>query len=171
MAPLQHLYEPGMTYLLTSNLQPRIPLFSDPRFAQIAHDDIAFYAAKFEAVSLAHVIMHEHIHWVLYPSPDDFGRFAEKEQGKQGKYARDPARYYLSKIMEDYKRHTSYAINKLRGTRGRQVWQDGFRDDGLRTKEAVHAAVEYVVMNPVKAEIVARYQDYPYLAWNGEWLI
>ena len=72
--------------------------------------------------------------------------------------------------MEDYERHTSYAINKLRGTRGRQVWQDGFRDDGLRTRDAVRAAVEYVVMNPIKAELVPRYEAYPYLAWNAEWL-
>ena len=65
MAPLQHLYEPGMTYLLTTNLHPRMPLFADPRFAHIAHDDSTFYATKFEAISLAHVIMPDHIHWVL----------------------------------------------------------------------------------------------------------
>jgi hypothetical protein len=101
MAPLQHLYEPGMTYLLTTNLHPRVPLFADTRFAQIAHDDIDFYTAKFQAINLAHVIMHEHIHWVLYPSPEDFERFAQEQQTKKGKYATDPARFYLSKIMED----------------------------------------------------------------------
>ena len=70
MAQLTHLYEPGRTYLITTNLQPRVPLFADPRYAQIAHEDIAFYAAKFQAMSLSHVIMPEHIHWVLCPSPE-----------------------------------------------------------------------------------------------------
>ena len=170
MAQLTHLYEPGMTYLITTNLEPRVPLFADPRYAQIAHGDTAFYAAKFQAISLSHVIMPEHIHWVLYPSPEDFDRFARQEQERNGKYARDPARFYLSKILEDYKRHTSYAINRLRGTRGKQVWQDGFRDDGLRTVQAIRDAVKYVVMNPVKAELVGEPEEYPFLAWDAEWL-
>ena len=114
--------------------------------------------------------MPEHIHWVLYPSPEDFERFALEEQERDGKYAAGPARFYLSKILEDYKRHTSYAINRLRGTRGRQVWQAGFRDDGLRTPQAVRDAVNYVVMNPVEAGLVGKPEKYPFLAWDAEWL-
>ena len=110
---LLHLYEPGMTYLLTSVTYHRAPLFANPRFAPIAHQDIAFYAAKSGAVSLAHVVMPDHVHWVIYPSPDDLERFVHKERDKGGKYAHDPDRFYLRKIIEDYKRHTSLEINRL----------------------------------------------------------
>ena len=171
MAHLTHLYEPGMTYLLTAVTHHREPLFAQAEYAQAAHEDIAFYTRKFKAVSLAHVIMPDHIHWVIYPSPEDFKRFAREEQEKQGKYARSPEQFYLSKIMEDYKRHASFAINQLRGAKGAQLWQDGFRDDGLRTVEAIHQAVHYVVFNPVQAGLAANPEDYPYLAWDAAWLV
>ena len=149
MTRLKHVYEPGMSYLLTSVTQDREEIFADPRCAQAAHQDIAFYAGKFKAISLAHVIMPDHIHWVICPSPKDYERFAREERERGGKYADAPERYYLSKIVEDYKRHTSFVVNGLRGLRGVRVWQDAFRDDGLRTPEAIRAAVRYVVMNPV----------------------
>jgi putative transposase len=72
--------------------------------------------------------------------------------------------------MEDYKRHTSFVVNQVAGLKGRQVWQDGFRDDGLHTPQAIKAVVRYVVLNPVKVGLVKRPEDYPYLAWAAEWL-
>jgi REP element-mobilizing transposase RayT len=171
MAHLAHLYEPGMVYLLTSVTYHREPLFVETAYAQAAHEDIAFYTRKFRATSLSHVIMPDHIHWVVYPSPQDFKRFAREEQEKNGQYAEAPERFYLSKIMQDYKRHVSYSINRLRGTKEPAIWQDGFRDDGLRTIAIIRQAVRYVVFNPVKAKLVARPEDYPWLAWDAEWLV
>src|SRR5512140_1039059 len=104
--------------------------------------------------------------------PEDFERFAREEQGKgnRSKYGHAPERFYLSKIMEDYKRHTAHMINELRGTSVAEVWQAGFRDDALRIPEAIRSAVHYVLLNPVKAGLVERAEDYPYLVWNSEWL-
>jgi putative transposase len=170
MGRLTHLYEPGMTYLITAVTHRRARIFSDVQCAQAAHSDIAFYADKFALTGLAHVIMPDHIHWVIHPSPQDFERFAREEQEKGGKYAGAPVRFYLSKIIEDYKRHTGFIVNSRCGTRGAQVWQDGFRDDGLRTTKAIRAAVQYVAMNPVKAGLVDHPEDYSYLAWDAAWL-
>jgi putative transposase len=167
MGRLTHMYEPGMTYLITTITYRRQRLFVDAACLQAAHEDIRFYAGKFGVASLAHVVMPDHVHWVIYPSSDDFERFARQEQEKSGKYAGAPERFYLSKIMEDYKRHTAFEVNRLRGIRGAQVWQDGFRDDGLRTPQSIRRAVQYVVMNPVKAGLVERLEDYPYLAWDA----
>ncbi len=171
MSRLMHLYEPGMTYLLSAVTYRRENIFANASFAQAAHQDIAFYARKFDAASLAHVIMPDHIHWVIYPSPQDFERFAHEEREKGGKYADAPERFYLSKIMEDYKRHVAFVVNNARGTRSVQVWQDGFRDDGLRTPGAIRGAARYVVMNPVKAGFVERSEDFLYLAWDVTWLV
>ncbi len=171
MAQLLHLYQPGKSYLLTSVTHRREPLFEHPEYAWVAHKDIGFYTGKFKMVSLAHVIMPDHIHWVIYPSPEDYKRFTRDEQKKPGKYAKTPERFYLSKIMEDYKRHVSFVINQMRGTQGAQCWQDGFRDDGLHTLEAISLAVNYVVYNPVKAGLVVRPEDYAYLAWDAAWLV
>ena len=153
-----------MTYLITAVTHGRQAIFEEARCAQAAFDDIAFYARKFQATSLAHVVMPDHIHWVIYPLPQDFERFSREQQERDGKYAGAPDRFYLSKIMEDYKRHTSFVVNGLRATRGVQVWQDGFRDDELRTPDAIRAAVQYVVNNPVEAGLVDNAADYAYLA-------
>ncbi len=72
--------------------------------------------------------------------------------------------------MEDYKRHAAHVINELRDTPYAQVWQEGFRDDALRTADAIRGAVRYVILNPVKATLVEQLEDYPYLSWNAEWL-
>ena len=171
MTHLTHLYEPGMTYLLTSVTYRRQTFFAEAETAQVAFNDVAFYTHKFKAASLAYVIMPDHIHWVIYPSPEDFKRFACEEQAKSGKYAEDPERFYLSKIIEDYKRHVSFAVNRSQKTEGAKLWQDGFRDDGLRTPEAIRKAVKYVIYNPVRAGLTAWPEVYPYLAWDGEWLV
>jgi len=166
-----HIYEPGMSYLLTMVTHDRARLFAGRRYAEIAHQDIAFYASKFAAVSLGHVVMPDHVHWVLLPSEDDYERFAREQQEQGGKYAADPQRYYLSKIVEDYQRHTAFTVNQMRGTWGMPVWQSGFRDDGLRTPTAVREAVRYVVENPVVAGLAQIAGNYPWLAWNAEWLV
>ena len=171
MSRLAHLYEPGVGYLITAVSDDRELVFADARCAQAAHEDVAFYARKFGMASLAHVVMPDHMHWVMLPSPEDFERFAREQRKRGGKYAEAPERFYLSKIMEDYKRHAAFAVNEIRGVRGVHVWQEGFRDDGLRTPDVIRAAVRYVVDNPVKAGLVKDAADYPYLAWDGEWLV
>jgi len=166
-----HIYEPGMSYLLTMVTHDRVRLFADHRCAEIAHHDIAFYAHRFAVISLGHVVMPDHVHWVLLPSEVDYERFAREQQERRGKYAADPQRYYLSKIVEDYRRHTAFAVNQVRGTHGIPVWQNRFRDDGLRTPAAAHQAVRYVVENPVVAGLAQIAENYPWLAWNAEWLV
>jgi REP element-mobilizing transposase RayT len=172
MSRLKHVYEPGMTYLITTITRRRERLFEDTRFACIAHEDIAFYAHKFGMISVAHAIMPDHLHWVMHPSREDFARFAREEQakGKRSKYGHAPERFYLSKIMEDYKRHTAHVINELRDAPYAEVWQEGFRDDALCVPDAIRGAVQYVILNPVKAGLVERSENYPYLAWNADWL-
>jgi putative transposase len=164
----KHYYEPGMVYLITAVTYRRKAVFAKPTNAQTAHEDIAFYAAKFRLTSLAHVIMPDHIHWVMQPSPEDFERFARKQQEKGDQPwngdsgANDPHRFYLSKILQDYQRHVAYVVNQHRDTRGAKVWQDGFRDDALRSEEAARAAIRYTVYNPVEMGLVGRPTDYAY---------
>ena len=162
----KHYYEPGRIYLITAVTYRRQPVFSVSAYAQIAHEDITFYTTKYQAQTLAHVIMPDHIHWVLRPSTDDFERFRREQQKAKSPYSHAPHRYYLSKILQDYQRHVAFTVNRLRDTRGFKVWQDGFRDDMLRTPRYVRAAIRYVIYNPVAAGLVDRPDEYPY--WSGK---
>lgn len=167
MAHLTHLYEPGMTYLLTAVTYRRGNFLGKPRYARLAFEDIAFYSRKFQALTPAYVIMPDHIHWIICPSEQNFEQFINDQRLNHGKYAGAPERFYLSKIIEDFKRHTAYGINKIRTTHGIKIWQDGFRDDALRTPDAIQRAIRYVVFNPVKAGLVQKPEDYPFVDWDA----
>ncbi|RME97321.1 MAG: IS200/IS605 family transposase, partial [Chloroflexi bacterium] len=60
------------------------------------------------------------------------------------------------------------SINKIRNARGTKIWQDGFRDDALRMPDAIQKAIRYVIFNPVKAGLVQKPEDYPFVAWDFE---
>jgi REP element-mobilizing transposase RayT len=76
-----------MTYLITTVTHHREKVFADTELARAAHEDITFYANKFSAISVAHVIMYDHLHWIMHPSPDDFERFIREEQTKGSRIA------------------------------------------------------------------------------------
>ena len=162
-----HLYESGLVYLLTAVTYRRIPIFRNQKFAQIAHEDIKFYTRKFRAEDLAHVIMPDHIHWVIRPSIENFDQFTRDQQKGMKKYSRSPENYYLSKIMEDYKRHVSYSINRVRGTKHPQIWQPGFYDEVLSTTDAILNAVRYTLYNPVKDGLVEERDKYRFIGGDG----
>jgi putative transposase len=60
----------------------------------------------------------------------------------------------------------SFTGNLLRseGLEG-ACWQRGFYDHALRKEEDFRTAAEYIVNNPVRAGIVARWREYPY-SWH-----
>ncbi len=109
----------------------------------------------------------------MHPLAEDFERFVREEQakGKRSIYGHAPERFYLSKIMEDDKRHAAHLINELRDAPYAEIWHKGFRDDALRLLSAIRGAAKYVGLNPVKAGLVERPEDYACLAWNADWLI
>jgi len=56
----------------------------------------------------------------------------------------------------------------------RRLWQRSFHDHVLRADEAVAEAVKYVLANPVRANLVENWRDWPHrgsLTWDlGEWI-
>jgi putative transposase len=48
------------------------------------------------------------------------------------------------------------------------VWSRGFHDHAVRAEENIRDAALYVVLNPVRAGLVARARDYPF--WDAAWL-
>jgi putative transposase len=45
----------------------------------------------------------------------------------------------------------------------RSLWQDGYWDRVLRPDEDVVLVADYIAMNPVRAGLVERPEDYPYV--------
>ena len=45
---------------------------------------------------------------------------------------------------------------------GRYLWQEGYWDHTLRDDESLLAIAAYIVLNPVRAGLVASPEDYPF---------
>jgi len=153
-------------YFITTNLEAHQRLFAEEGNVEILLEDLSFYRCKFGYKILAYVVMPDHFHWTIWPSSGDFDRFAAEERERSGKYADEPGLYYLSKIMEDLKKHVANTIGKRLGLRRLSVWQAGFFGEPIRDHDSFVRAVEYVHNNPVVAGLVTHPGEHPYSSYR-----
>ncbi len=97
----------------------------------------------------AAVVMPDHFHLLLKPKKDDNGEWIK-----------------LSKIMNAIKGYSSYKIKNLLG-RKEPVWLRGYYEKIARSGKQMTEFYKYITLNPVRAKLVEKYNDYPYL-WNWE---
>ena len=73
-----------------------------------------------------------------------------------------------SVLLGRMKGRSSYEANKLLGRRG-VLWQQESFDRIVRCDENLNKKREYILNNPVRAGLVERWQDYPWLwtPWSG----
>jgi REP element-mobilizing transposase RayT len=57
---------------------------------------------------------------------------------------------------------SAHTINKTTG-RSEQLWNLGYYDRYIRSDRHFHQTVSYIINNPVKAKIVEKWTDYPYI--------
>jgi len=73
----------------------------------------------------------------------------------------------LAKVMHTLK---SYSARRLVAAGVKTpVWQKGFYDHGLRDDEDYRSRVTYVLKNPLRAGLVRRVEDYPYIILPKWW--
>ncbi|WP_313089536.1 REP-associated tyrosine transposase [Pseudomonas sp.] len=119
-------------YLVTTVTKDRQPVFLDFEAARALVRVMQTDAARDSHVTLAFVVMPDHLHWLL--------------QLRQTS---------LSQLVGRVKSISAKQI-------GRRVWQDGFHDRALRKEEDLRAMARYVVANPLRAGLVERIGDYPH---------
>lgn len=89
-----------------------------------------------------------------------------------GAYIFMPDHFHLFVAIDDEKLSLSACVKSLKGTlssvlrrerKSPPYWQKGFFDHMLRSKESYSQKWNYVRENPVRAELVKRWEDWPYL--------
>ncbi|MEO5559830.1 MAG: transposase, partial [Dokdonella sp.] len=73
----------------------------------------------------------------------------------------------LSMLVRRLKGTCARAVNLSSGHRG-ALWASGFHDHAIRYDEELVGIARYVVLNPVRAGLVARLGQYPF--WDAMWL-
>jgi putative transposase len=124
---------PGQIYHITAITLDRQSVFADMRPARLLINALRQAQARDEAVTLAFVVMPDHMHWLM-----QLGMGAS-----------------LSSVVGAVKAVTAHAL-------GKQIWQGGFHDHALRQEEDLAKLARYIVANPLRAGLVQRVGDYPH---------
>lgn len=137
--------EPGRDYLVTTVTHRRHPWFQQMTVARCVITQMRRVHDAGALVSLAWVLMPDHLHWLFTLGPDAT----------------------LAQVLHRFKGSSARAVNVLIGRSG-AVWQPAFHDRALRAEEDRLAVARYVITNPLRAHLVARVGDYPH--WDAAWL-
>ena len=131
-------------YLITPICDGRKRVFSDSIAAQILVAPIRAQALEDRCENCCYVVMPDHLHWLL--------QLAEGAS--------------LSDVVGRAKGRSSLQINRSLGGIGR-IWQAGFHDHAVRVEEDLENLAYYTILNPVRAGLVSRAEDYPH--WWSRW--
>ena len=137
MSKLLHRTGPGRTYFVSSATWERRELFRVPRVAEILVQRIL--ACRDKGAYLLHefVVMPNHFHLLLTAGETTS----------------------LEKAVQLIKGGSSHEIHKQTENKI-EIWQAGFHDWTIRDGEDYRAKVGYIHLNPVKACLVERPEDW-----------
>jgi putative transposase len=167
MSELGHRYEPGVWHHITVNTAAHRLVFDDKSRILILQSKLNQARKRHGLLCAAYAIMPDHFHWVIYPTEAGFEDFAVKQIQSGGRYAHDPAAYYLSRIVDDIKRKAAQEILRVARSLPQQLWQAGFWDRPIADMRKLPDAVEYIHLNPVRAGYVSHPADYPFSSYNA----
>jgi REP element-mobilizing transposase RayT len=128
-------------YFITTNCQPRYKnQLAHPEVAQRIFETIQHRQEKFLWWPYLFLLIPDHVHALLSFPPSD------KKVGK---------------IVSKWKEWTAKTI-------GIQ-WQEGFFEHRMRTEESRREKADYILANPIRAGLVARPEDWPFVYFgDGE---
>jgi len=135
----------GASYFVTTKCWEGRSLFQVTEVAKILLDTLFHYRDSGAYLLHEFVIMPDHLHIMLTPGPETS----------------------LEKAVQLIKGGSSHRIHKERGGK-MEIWQVGFHDWTIRDLEDWRAKAVYIHMNPVKARLCERPEDWPYSSANGK---
>ena len=138
MSRLRRLVLSDRFFFVTCRLLPERRIFGESEFACLARV-IRERRRKHGFLLTAWVILPDHWHAILFP--------------------RHPLT--ISEVMEAIKVGSTLRLNAGRKESG-LFWQPRFFDRALRTVKEYHEKVEYLHLNPVRAGLAKRAEDWPW---------
>ncbi len=125
-------------YFVTCSVADRRPAFLDQEVVTCVRTQILRTCSERQFAELASVYMPDHVHLLL--------------RGETASSAFVP-------FMKVLRQRTAVHYRRLRGE---PLWQDGYFDRVLRPDDDLTNILEYMRDNPVRANLVERWEDYPF---------
>jgi REP-associated tyrosine transposase len=129
------------------DVQPAVRYLELPGLAACVTNSLwYFHDQRYELI--AFVVMPSHFHWLFRPLNSWAATIS------QGKSPREV-------IMHSIKSYTAHECNCLRGEHG-AFWQDESYDHCVRDEGELERIFDYIELNPVKAGLCARREEWRY---------
>lgn len=147
---------------------------ADPRVAAMIRSNLYHHhGAKYQL--LAYCVMSNHVH-VLFLPYEEALQASRPHSGEQAARLPDfpigeqpDEGSPLSKIMHSLKSHTAHEANNILRRTG-PFWQPESYDHWVRDQDELQRIVEYIALNPVKAGLVPRPQDWLFSSSHDRFL-
>lgn len=130
----------AFVYFLTICTADKQAYFAKDEIAAIVVDEMEFRRTSEEIRLFCYCIMPDHLHMLV----------SLTEGYQKG----------LQNWVSAFKRHTAKTVGGLNGIK--PLWQKNFYDHVVRKEESLVKIAEYIVNNPVRKGLVARWEEYPY---------
>jgi putative transposase len=148
MSKLLHRTGPGRTYFVSSATWERRELFRVPEVAEILVQRIIACREKGAYRLHEFILMPNHFHLLITPGETTS----------------------LEKAVQLIKGGFSHEIHTARENR-MEIWQVGFHDWTVRDKADYQTKVGYIHMNPVRARLVERPEDWLFGSACGKFVM
>jgi putative transposase len=148
MSTPAHRPVPGASYFVTTKCWQGRSLFQVIEVAEILLNALFHYRDSGAYLLHEFVIMPDHVHLMLTPNSETS----------------------LEKAVQLIKGGSSHRIHKERGNK-MEIWQVGFHDWTMRDFEDWKAKANYIHMNPVKARLCERPEDWKYSSAAGKFCV
>lgn len=145
MSTPRHRTAPGSSYFVTTKCWQGRSIFQVTETTEIMLGSILDYRDSGAYLLHEFVIMPDHLHLLLTPGPEAS----------------------LEKAVQLIKGGSSHRIHKQRGGKV-EVWQVGFYDWTIRDAQDWQTKVQYIRLNPVRARLVERPEEWPYSSASGK---
>ncbi len=137
MSQLKHRTHPGCSYFVTTKCAENRSIFQTPENIKILVDTILRYRDQHAYQLHEFVVMPNHLHLLLTPHETTS----------------------LEKCIQFIKGASSHEIHKQR-THKLEIWQKSFHDWTIRDESDWHEKTQYIRMNPVRAKLVDKPEDW-----------
>ena len=142
---LDRVRVPDAVYFITTCVHRRQPILGASVAADILRQEWSEAMHRHGWLIGRYVIMPDHVHFFC------------AEQPGGGKVS-------LSRLLERWKEWTAKGLCRVLDISA-PVWQAGFFDHILRSDESYAEKWNYVRENPVRAELVEQWADWPFQGW------
>ena len=149
----KRIYSDDKIHFVTFSVYRHIDVFTNKFIAEEFIQNLNFYFKKNKYKAYAYVVMPTHVHLLVKLSGS----------GSISDLIRDIKKFFSYKAKNLLSKMTEFDL-KIFNNKGKyQFWERGFDEVTIHSKRIFKIKLKYIMNNPVKAGLVERHENYPFL--------